>query len=268
MSPSGCTLIQRSSASSASLVRVVDVNRAAIRLVVPAGRVDWSDLSWTPCLMRPLGASSSKLVHVADGDPSFQWEGSASTVKGEPLYISTQWMVPSGSQGDQRRVLIAMIDVTDRVEAETSLRNSEARMRALFAAMNDIIVILDQDGKSVEALTTGASQQYPPARLIGRSAQEVFSPVAAEALLARSQQALAEHVTTETAFSHDIDGSRHWFEVRISPLPDGRVLLIAHDATARHDAQEAARTEASSRELLQHLRVSMEVTDMDLRLVP
>lgn len=252
----------------ASLVRVVDVNRAAIRL---AGASRKSELVGSLMDTMPdeaLGRFELELVHVADGDSSFQWEGSASTVKGEPLYISTQWMVPPGSQGDQRRVLIAMIDVTDRVEAETSLRNSEARMRALFAAMNDIIVILDQNGKCVEAVTTKASQQYPPARLIGRSAQEVFSPVAAEAILARSRQALAEHVTTETAFSHDIDGSRHWFEVRISPLPDGRVLLIAHDATARHDAQEAARTEASKAESYFNTSgVIMEVTDMDLRLV-
>jgi PAS domain S-box-containing protein len=252
----------------ASLVRVVDVNRAALRL---AGASRKSELVGSLTATMPDSALERfelELVHIANGDLSFQWEGSASTVKGEPLFMSTQWMIPPGGQEDLRRVLIAMIDVTDRIAAERSLQDSEARMRALFAAMSDIIAILDQGGRCVEAVTTRASQHYPPARLIGKSAQEVFSPEAAGAILTQTRRALAEHVTTETAFKHDIDGSRHWFEVRISPLSVDRVLLVAHDATARHDAREEARIEASKAETYFNTSgVIMEVIDTDLRLV-
>ena len=75
-------------------------------------------------------------------------------------------------------------------------------------------------------------------------------------------------MTTETGFSNDIAGSLHWFEVHISPLSDERVLMVAHDATARHEAQEAARIEASKAETYFNTSgVIMEVIDMDLRLV-
>jgi PAS domain S-box-containing protein len=209
-----------------------------------------------------------ELVHIARGDLSFQWEGPASTVRGENLFISTQWMVAPGGEEDLHRVLVAMVDVTDRVAAEKSLRDSEARMRALFAAMNDVIIILDRGGRCIEVVSTGASRQYSAARLVGRSAHEVFAPEAAAAVIAQVQRALAEHVTTEVEFSHNISRSRHWFEVRISPLSDERVLMVAHDATARHDAQEAARVEASKAETYFNTSgVIMEVTDMDLRLV-
>jgi len=252
----------------ASLVRVVDVNHAAIRL---AGATSRRELTGSLTVSMPDEALDNfvqEIAHVAAGDLSFAWEGPVSMVTGKPLVVSSQWMVAPGQERNLHRVLVAMVDVTDRVRAEQALQESGARLRALFAAMNDIIVILDQGGRCVEAVTTGASQHYPSARLVGRSAQEVFSPVAAEAILARIQQALAEHVTTETAFSHEIDGSQYWFEVRISPLPDGRVLLIAHDATARHDAQEAARTEASKAETyFNSSGVIMEVIDTDLRLV-
>jgi PAS domain S-box-containing protein len=252
----------------ASLVRVVDVNRAALRL---AGAGQKSELVGPLTATMPDSAVDRfelELVHIARGDLSFQWEGPASTVRGENLLISTQWMVAPGGEEDLHRVLVAMVDVTDRVAAEKSLRDSEARMRALFAAMNDVIIILDRGGRCIEVVSTGASRQYSAARLVGRSAHEVFAPEAAAAVLAQVQRALAEHVTTEVEFSHNISRSRHWFEVRISPLSDERVLMVAHDATARHDAQEAARVEASKAETYFNTSgVIMEVTDMDLRLV-
>ncbi len=252
----------------ASLVRVVDVNRAAIRL---AGATNKSDLIGTLMRTMPdeaLERFEKELVHVAAGDLSFEWEGSASTVTGRPLVVSSRWMVAPGREKNLHRVLVAMVDVTDRVAAEAALRDSDARMRALFAAMNDVIVIMDQGGTCIESVSTGASRQYSPDRLVGRSAQELFAPDGAEAIITQVQRALAERVTTEAGLSQNIAGSQHWFEVRISPLTDERVLLVAHDATARHDAQEAARVEASKAETYFNTSgVIMEVTDKDLRLV-
>ncbi|MCX6096980.1 MAG: PAS domain S-box protein [Caldiserica bacterium] len=252
----------------ASLLRVTDVNRAALRL---AGASQKSELVGSLMATMPdraLEHFELELVHIARGDLSFQWEGPASTVRDEPLFISTQWMIAPGGEKNLHRVLVAMTDVSDRVRAERALQASEARMRALFAAMNDVIVIMDQGGTCIESVSTGASRQYSPDRLVGRSAQDVFAPEGAEAILAQVQLALAERVTTEAGLSQDIAGSRHWFEVRISPLPDERVLLVAHDATARHDAQEATRIEASKAETYFNTSgVIMEVTDMDLRLV-
>ena len=252
----------------ASLVRVTDVNRAALRLT---GASQKSELLGSLVSSMPdeaLERFELQLVHIAGGDLSFQWEGAASTVQGEPLSISMHWMVAPGDEENLRRVLVAMVDVTDRVAAESSLRDSEERMRALFAAMNDVIVILDRGGRCIEVVSTGVSRQYSAARLVGRSAREVFTPEAAEAVFAQIQRALGEHVTTEVGFTHNISRSRHWFEVRISPLSEERVLLVAHDATARHDAQEAARAEASKAETYFNTSgVIMEVIDTDLRLV-
>jgi len=141
-------------------------------------------------------------------------------------------------------------------------------MRALFAAMNDFIVIMDCNGRCIEWVSTGASQQYSPDSLVGRSARDAFAPEAAKAALAQVRRALSEHATTEAGFSHDIAGSRHWFEVRISPLADERVLLVAHDPTARHASQEAVRIEASKAESYFNTSgVIREVIDTDLRLV-
>jgi PAS domain S-box-containing protein len=252
----------------ASLVRVTDVNRAALRLASAGQKSELLGSLASSMPDEALERFELQIVHIAGGDLSFQWEGAASTLQGKPLSISMHWMVAPGDEENLRRVLVAMVDVTDRVAAESSLRDSEERMRALFAAMNDVIVILDRGGRCIEVVSTGVSRQYSAARLVGRSAREVFAPEAAEAVFAQIQRALGEHVTTEVGFTHNIARSRHWFEVRISPLSEERVLLVAHDATARHDAQEAARVEASKAETYFNTSgVIMEVIDTDLRLV-
>ncbi len=134
--------------------------------------------------------------------------------------------------------------------------------------MNDIIVIWVSRGAGESVISTGASRQYSPDRIAGRSVSDTFSPQAAETVLVQIQKALDDRMTTETGFSNDIAGSLHWFEVHISPLSDERVLMVAHDATARHEAQEAARIEASKAETYFNTSgVIMEVFDMDLRLV-
>jgi PAS domain S-box-containing protein len=251
-----------------SLVRVVDVNRAALRL---AGASRKSELVGSLMATMPdtaLERFELELVHIARGDLSFQWEGPAATVHGEHLFVATQWMVAPDGQEDLHRVLVAMIDVTDRLAAENALRDSETRMRALFAAINDVIVIMDRHGRCIEAVPTGAYPRYSPDSLVGRSARDVVAPETADVVLSQIEKALSEHMTTETYFSHDIAGSRTWFEVRMSPLAGERVLLVAHDATARHEAQEAARIEASKAETYFNTSgVIMEVIDTDLRLV-
>jgi len=160
-------------------------------------------------------------------------------------------------------------DVTDRVRAERALQASETRMRALFAAMNDIIIVLDKDSRYIEIAPTRGDLLYRPREeLLGRTVRELFDSDLADRFLENIHKALANQSTVDMDYSLAIGQSHLWFEARISPLPDERVLLVAHDATARHDAQEAVRVETSKAETYFNTSgVIMEVIDTDLRLV-
>ena len=253
----------------ASLVRVVDVNRAALKLTGAGQKREVIGSLMSSMPDEALERFELELVHIAAGDPSFQWEGPASTVHGEHLFIATQWMVAPGGEKNLHRVLVAMTDVTDRVRAERALQASEARMRALFAAMNDVIIVLDKDGRYIEIAPTRDDLLYGPRQeLLGRTVRELFDTDLADRFLENIHKALMSQSTVNMDYSLAIGQSHLWFEARISPLPDERVLLVAHDATARHEAQEAARIEASKAETYFNTSgVIMEVTNMDLRLV-
>jgi PAS domain S-box-containing protein len=160
-------------------------------------------------------------------------------------------------------------DITERVKTEEALRASEAKMRAILAAMTDAIVVLDKDGRYIEIAPTGASLLYrPPSELLGKTVHEVFERDLADRFLERIQRALATHATVDMDYGLDIARAHLWFEARLSVLTDDQVVFVAHDATARHNAQTAAKLEASKAESYFNTSgVIMEVTDLDLRLV-
>lgn len=253
----------------ASLVRVVDVNRAAVRLVEASSKNQLLGSLMATISEEALVLFEDEVVHIAAGDSSFVWEGPVVTMTGKPLVVSFQLIVAPGGEENLHRVLIAMVDVTDRVVAEHALRDSEARMRALFAAMNDLIIVLDRDGRYIEiAPTREELLAAPREELLGRTVRELFDRNLAERFVQSIHRALESRTTTETDYSLETDGTTHWFEARISPLPDDRVLLVAHDATARHLAQEAAREEASKAETYFNMSgVIIEVYDANLHLV-
>jgi PAS domain S-box-containing protein len=142
-------------------------------------------------------------------------------------------------------------------------------MRALFATMNDIIIVLDKDSRYIEIAPTRGDLLYRPREeLLGRTVRELFDSDLADRFLENIHKALANQSTVDMDYSLTIGQSHLWFEVRISPLTDERVLLVAHDATARHDAQEAVRVETSKAETYFNMSgVIIEVLDTDLHLV-
>ena len=253
----------------ASLIRVLDVNSAAVRL---AGARDKKELIGSLMLSMPeeaLERFELEVSHILAGDRWFRWEGPSSTVDGRPHFISLEWTVAPGNEENLRRVLVGMIDITDRVNAENAQRASEARMRALLAAMNDLIVVLDKDGTYVEILPMRNDLlARPREELMGKTLHDIFEPELADRFLDSIRAALAGRSTVSVDYSLPVGGSTHWFEARVSPLPNEQVLLVAHDATARHDAQEAARLEAEKAETYFNVSgVIIEVLDRELRLV-
>lgn len=253
----------------ASLIRVLDVNSAAVRL---AGAHDKKELIGSLMLSMPdeaLERFELEVSHILAGDRWFRWEGPSSTVDGRPHFISMEWTVAPGNEENLRRVLVAMIDITDRVNAENAQRASEARMRALLAAMNDLIMVLDRNGTYVEILPMrNELLARPRQELLGKTMHDVFEPALAERFLDAVRAALASQSTISIDYSLPVQASTRWFEARVSPLPGEQVLLVAHDATARHEAQEAARLEAEKAETYFNVTgVIIEVLDPELRLV-
>src|SRR5271157_1664375 len=98
-------------------IRVVDVNRATLKLFEAKDKVDIINN-----LDLILGESSESLVeeliNIAEGKTEFEWQGINRTLAGERRVVDMRWTVASGHEGTLDKVLLSLTDVTERERAE------------------------------------------------------------------------------------------------------------------------------------------------------
>lgn len=133
-------------------------------------------------------------------------------------------------------------DVTERKEAERALRSSESELRALFAAMTDVILVLDSEGRYLRIAPTNPSLLYrPPEELLGKTLHEVLPREQADAFLESVRRVLATDQTVDLEYSLQISGETTWFAGTISSVQEDQVILVARDITGRKRAEEEIR---------------------------
>ena len=158
---------------------------------------------------------------------------------GEHLTVVDRCFVLRDEAGEPERIIGSMMDVTERRRAEEGLRASENELRALFAAMTDVILVLDAEGRYLEIAPTNPSLLFKPSEdLLGKTIHEVFSDAEAEAFLENIRRAIDEQTTILTEYSLQIDGEEVSFSGTISPMREDRIIFVARDVTERKRAEE------------------------------
>lgn len=133
-------------------------------------------------------------------------------------------------------------DVTEERQAQEALKASEAELRALFAAMTDVILVFDAQGHYLKIASADSAHLYKLRDdLIGKTLGEVFAKPDADFFLDHINRALDEGRMHRVEYSLRIDDADVWFDGSVSPLSTDSVLWIARDITERK------RTEAERR---------------------
>src|SRR5438128_587086 len=133
-------------------------------------------------------------------------------------------------------------------------RDADAELEALFAAIDDVILVLDAEGRYVKIAPTNPSLLYrPAAELLGKTLREVFDPAQAEQFMEYIRTAVATRTTVHFEYSLPIAGREVWFSGAISPMSRDQVVLVGRDITDRKRAAERLRaSEQRFRALVEH----------------
>lgn len=135
--------------------------------------------------------------------------------------------------------------------SEGRFRRSEAELRALFASMTDVILVLNREGLYLKIAPTSSELLYkPPNELINKTLHEVFPEHEAQRFLDAIHRSLNQNTTVIIEYALHIGGREVWFDGRISPISEDTIIFVARDITERKRAEEELRKYSETQEVL------------------
>lgn len=157
---------------------------------------------------------------------------------GERVWIAWRNQALRDRKGRLKGLLCIGTDISDRKKTEIALQNSEAEMRALFAAMNDVIFVIDTEGRYLKIAPTNPSLLYkPPTEVIGKTLGEIMPPEIADFLLNQIRLTAETKQTNSLEYSLPIGDKYLWFAATISPMQSNTFLCVARDITERKQGE-------------------------------
>jgi PAS domain S-box-containing protein len=223
--------------------RILSVNRGFVRLV---------GLECDPDELVGCKLSEFMTLPYRDG-PGSEPPLGRTEVRGNELRFFTRsgeerWIVHDSAvvaDDSGLRVVEGMMrDITDRKRKEHELEKAERRLRAVLAAVPDLMFQFDADGRFIDFYaSTHAALYAPPEGFLGKHITEVLPPAVAAVGLDAIAAALRTGEVQVREYSLEIGGAPRYFEHRVAAISDSEVLSIVREITARKTAQDALAAE-------------------------
>ncbi|HPW55241.1 MAG: PAS domain-containing protein [Thermoanaerobaculaceae bacterium] len=183
------------------------------------------------------------LAAVTKGE---SWQGELTMRRSDGVLVATSLAArPAvGGGGAAGVVVFTVVDLTERVQIEEALGESEATTRVLLTANPDPVYLLDEAGQ-VLALNPAAPQA------LGQSAEAVLGSTLARCLPDESGELLTTHLAlaraTRRLVRYEDSYEGRDYDHSIVPVSDGlggvaRLALFSRDVTERKAAENALTT--------------------------
>jgi ligand-binding sensor domain-containing protein/signal transduction histidine kinase len=122
-------------------------------------------------------------------------------------------------------------EVMERRRAEVSMRESEARARALLSAVPDFVFRIRGDGLILDYKSDGELPASLPDNLRGRNLRAVVPEAVADRLLATIVRTIESHTTERVEYEVQMEHGLRVLESRIAMCGEDEVVLISRDIT-------------------------------------
>lgn len=155
-----------------------------------------------------------------------------------------------------RRLQDLQVIETERKQAEEAVQKNAESIRAIAAALPDLLFVLDEQGRYLEVLTSQENLLYAETQKIkGHLMHEILPQEAADLFMEVVRKTIATSKPQVVEYTLDVQEGTRYFEGRTAPLPEvpgerKAVVWVSRDITERKQAEEAAH---QAQERLQHL---------------
>ncbi len=268
--------LSRAVEQSASTIVISDLNGtieyANKKFVETTGYTLEEAIGQNPRVLKSGHTSPEEYKHLWETiTTGREWRGEFhNKKKNGDLYWEAATISPIiNERGEATHFLAVKENITERKQALEALSASEAQMRALFAAMSDVVIVYDRNGKYVSIAPTRSDLLIkPPVELIGKTLGDVFPKDESEKLLGNIRAVLETQKILQVEYSLPIANQQLWFSGTISPMQDNTVVWVARDITERKRIEmETLRQKQYFEALVSNSPVSIVVLDNDEKIV-
>ncbi|RGN38210.1 response regulator [Bacteroides oleiciplenus] len=151
---------------------------------------------------------------------------------GEIVWLEDRLLsVEKDGDGKPERLLCYTVNVTGQCEREAHILRIEERNRKIIEALPEFIFILDDNFFITDVLMSSDTVLlHPVNQLKGADGRSIYSPEVSDLFLRNIHQCLEDGQLKEIEYPLDVDNcERHYFQARISPFEDNKVMALIHD---------------------------------------
>ena len=185
-----------------------------------------------------LCLGSDAIIHASQRPQRFEEYGN---IKGEFLFLDVYKAPFLDEQGNMIGTVGIGRDVTYEKKLETehkqvqeALAASEAELRALFASIQDMVLVINRDGVYTRIPPTRPGKYYiSPEKVIGKHLQDFFPHERVKQILEVMEKVLTTKQTLNIEYPILIDEQTPWFEASISPMGEDATFWVARDISER-----------------------------------
>ncbi|MEW5785122.1 MAG: diguanylate cyclase [Bacillota bacterium] len=203
---------------------LAEIKGMSIDSVIDMGKQDTSNRQYTEAVLAGKTITGEAVRYNKDGSPV------EVLIKGIPIIIDVEFHGGFGIYAD----------ITERKQAEETLRKSELRNRALVEAIPDMLFRYNREGYYLDAeardehlFNAQGNQAGHETSLIGKKIADLMPPDVAALLMEAIHKAIHTGNLQVVEYSYPVENNKLSFEARLVATGSDEVVSIVRDITER-----------------------------------